>query len=258
MRATKSGIECNKAELNALLAFTGDDMKFATVRFRVNGSAKLVAAATDGKRAVEVTASSDGAEKGEWTFDRTFIESVRRVLDDGETIAVLEVHQRGANKAVIKGIESGDKRTEIKCPADSVSTQISMDDIHNVLGGAVSEKGSWFALNAFYLSDVQAVAKAAGKCPVSIFPPKDPRAPILFEARCADGSWRGVVMPVPVVGPGDEADTEDEEEPPPGTPEDKRPLKLEPQLATEKKRRAKATKKTKPGRKKAAASEARA
>lgn len=249
MRATKTGIEVNKSELNALLAFTGDDMKFSTVHFRVNGSAKLVASATDGKRAVEVTAPSEGAERGEWAFDRTFIESVRRVLDDGETIAVLEVHQKGANKAVIKGIESGDKRTEIKCPSDSVSTQITMEDIHSVLGGTTQASGSWFAINAFYLSDIQAVAKAAEKCPVSLFPGPGPRDPVVFEARAAGGAWRGVVMPVPVIGPGDELEKEPDEEPPPGTPEDKRPLKLEAQLATEKKRRAKATKKTKSGRK---------
>lgn len=89
MRATKSGIEVSRHELAALLAFTGDDLKFSVVHFRVNGSAKLVASATDGKRAVEVEARSEGAEPGEWAFDRTFIESVRRVLDDGETIAVL-------------------------------------------------------------------------------------------------------------------------------------------------------------------------
>lgn len=251
MRATKQGIECNKAELNALLAFTGDDMKFATVHLRVNGAGKMVASATDGKRAVEVTAPAEpGAERGEWTFDRTFIESVRRVLDPGETIAVLEVHQKGASKAVIKGIESGDKRTEIKCPSGSVSTQITMDNIHDTLG-KTEPTGSWFAINAFYLGDIQAVAKAADKCPVSLFPGATPDAPLTFEARSSDGAWRGVVMPVRVVGPGDQAETEPDKEPPPGTPVDNAPLRLEPQLATEKKRRHKATKKVKGGRKKA-------
>jgi hypothetical protein len=249
MRATKLGIEANKAELNALLAFTGDDMKYATVYLRVNGAGKLIASATDGKRAVEVTATAEpGAERGEWTFDRTFIESIRRVLDAGETIAVIEVNQKGASKAVIKGIESGDRRTEIKCPTGHVSTQITMDNIHDVLG-KTEANGSWFAINALYLSDIQAVAKAADKCPVSLFPGQTPDAPLTFEARSAEGAWRGVVMPVTVIGPGDQAEDEPAEEPPPGMPRPTAPLRLEPQLATEKKRKAKATKKTKGGRK---------
>jgi hypothetical protein len=257
MRATKNGIELTKAELGALLAFTGDDMKFSVVHFQVNGGAKLVTRATDGKRAVECTAPSEGADVGEWAFDRTYLESVRRILDDGETIAVLEVNKRGANRAVIKGIESGDVRTDLKCPADSVSTQITMAQIHEAMKEAnVDHSGSWFALNAFYLSDVQAIAKAADKCPITLFPPKDPRSPILFSASGAGGAWKGIVMPIAVVGPGDHADEDEPDEPPPGEPAEPKGLKLTPPLATEKKRRPKATKKSRPSRKGSAQAQA--
>jgi len=123
-----------------------------------------------------------------------------------------------------------------------------MDAIHGVLGGQTKEQGSWFAINALYLSDIQAVAKAADKCPVSLFPGAGARDPVVFEARTAGGAWRGVIVPVSVVAPGEEAD-EPDEEPPPGTPVSSAPLKLEPQLPTERKRRPKATKKVKGGRK---------
>lgn len=65
MKATETGIEMNKAELTALLAFTGNEEPFDCVYFAISaGDGKLNASATNGHRACEVF-SQFGDEKAQ-------------------------------------------------------------------------------------------------------------------------------------------------------------------------------------------------
>lgn len=258
MRADKSGIECNKEELTALLAFAGDDTNFGVIRFRVNAIRKLVVTATDGKRAVEHTANAQDAEPGEWAFDRTFIEALRRQTDKGETVAVIQADNKKA-KAIFRGVESTAERLELKCPATQFSTQVSIDAVHDTVASKDSERleGSWFAFNPAFIADLDKVSKAADGCPMSIIPPVDSGAMVHFRASSERGLWRGCFKPTPVMVPGEEAETDEPDPDAPGSTTQSLPssappaLKLTNQLGTSKKKAPKASKA--PAKKKAPA-----
>lgn len=248
MRVDKTGIECTKEELTCLLAFAGDDTMFGVVRFRVNASGKLVVTASDGKRAVEHTANTDGAEAGEWAFDRTFIEALRRQTDKDTTVAVIVADAKKA-KAIFRGMESTAERAEIKCPTTAFSTQVSIDQVHGLVSGEADHlTGSWFAFNPAHLSDLDKVSKAANGCPVSLLPPSEPGELVRFKASSERGTWRCCFKPTLVLAPGEEAETETDPDAP-GTPNPlpSSPPKLEltNQLGTAKKRKAKGTKEPK-------------
>jgi hypothetical protein len=248
MRADKSGIECNKEELTALLAFAGDDTNFGVVCFRINAIRQLIVTATDGKRAVEHRVNAQEAEPGEWQFDRTFIEALRRQTDKGETVAVIKADTTKA-KAVFRGVESTAERAEIKCPKTQFSTQVSIDSVHELVSGKDSDRleGSWFAFNPAHLADLDKVSKAANGCPVSLTPPKEPGDLIRFKLSSDRGSWRCCFKPVLVMAPGEEAETETDPDAPGSTTQGlpssaPPPLELSNQLGTAKKRKAKAGK----------------
>ena len=249
MRADKSGIECSKEELTAMLAFAGDDTNFGVVRFRVNTSGKLVVTASDGKRAVEHSANTDGAEPGEWAFDRTFIEALRRQTDKGETVAVIQADNKKA-KAIFRGVESTAERAEIKCPTTAFSTQVSIDQVHGLVSGDADRlSGSWFAFNPAHLSDLDKVSKAANGCPMSLIPPLEPGDLVRFRASSERGTWRCCFKPTIVMAPGEEADNDPEDPEAPGRPQPlpSSPPKLEltNQLGTSKKRAPKGSKEPK-------------
>lgn len=247
MRADKVGIECTREELACLLAFAGDDTTFGVIRFRVNGSGKLVVTATDGKRAVEHTANTDGAEPGEWAFDRTFIEALRRQTDKDTTVAVIIAGSKKA-KAIFRGVDTTAERGEYLCPSGQFSTQITMDAVHDVVSGESDGlTGSWFAFNPAHIADLDKVTKAANGCPLSFLLGADPGAMIRFRASSDRGTWRGSFKPTLVLAPGEEAETETDPDAPgsttQGLPSSAPPaLELTNQLGTAKKKKPKASK----------------
>lgn len=242
MLANKTGIQLSKPEIAALLAFVGDD-RLNSVHFRVT-DAKLFACATNGKRAVECSASNDGGEVGEWIVDRTFLEAARRLLD-ADTCALLKVKRGQLRDIVVCGVETGDERERVTWPTDAASTQTSMDELRKALHTGELTGGSWFAIDHRHLAAVSAVAKACNDSPVTCYPPDSEMGMVGFETTHAGGTWCGKVSTTPVVAPGDEAETETEE-PPPGEPTNGNGkgnvFKLEPSLQTAKTRRPKASK----------------
>lgn len=248
MRASDRGININKAELAALLEFTGDDSQFRFVHFCVNGNAKIVASASDGKRSVEFTSEADtDAQTGEWRCDREFIEACRRLVDPNQTQVLLKVTEKGMREVLIIGIDDESERGRYKVPSDAVSTQVTMAGIHKEIGGSnldSATKRSWFAMSAKTLKPLIAVERAAAGCPITIYAGKTFDAPVNFEARSIGGHWLGAFKPSTVTAAGDEApDGDDDDDAPPGTQSAPRALELVAPLATEKKRRAKASKK---------------
>jgi hypothetical protein len=248
MRADKSGIECSKEELTALLAFAGDDTNFGVVCFRINAIRQLIVTATDGKRAVEHRVNAQEAEPGEWQFDRTFIEALRRQTDKGETVAVIVADAKKA-KAIFRGVESTAERAEIKCPKTSFSTQVSIDSVHELVAGKGSDvlTGSWFAFNPAFIGDLDKVSKAASGCPISMIPGADETELVRFRASSDRGTWRGCFKPTLVSAPGEEAEAESDPDAPgsttQGLPSSAPPaLELTNQLGTAKKRKARGSK----------------
>jgi hypothetical protein len=251
MRVDRNGIECNKEELTALLGFAGDDTNFGVVRFRVNASRKLIVTASDGKRAVEHTANSGDAEPGEWAFDRTFIEALRRQTDKGETVAVIVADTKKA-KAIFRGVESTAERAEIKCPVTAFSTQVSIDAIHGLVAGKDADRleGSWFAFDPSFIDDLKKVTAAANGCPISLLPPEHSDELVRFRASSDRGMWRGCFKPTLVSAPGEEAETESDPDAPGSTTQglaSSAPpaLELTNQLGTAKKRKPKGSKEPK-------------
>jgi hypothetical protein len=61
------------------------------------------------------------------------------------------------------------------------------------------------------------VRVAADDCPITIYPPSEPTAPLHFECRSERGHWKGAVVTERVLGPGEENDEPpDEDEGAPG------------------------------------------
>lgn len=210
MKATQDGIEISRPELTALIAFTSTDESFAWAHFSVQAR-KLMATATDGTRAVEAHSEvEDDALVGEWYVTREFLDTCRRTMQKGE-ICTLKVTKTGLKRAVITDIESGDQRSTITSPKDVSSTQVTIEAVRNVTRIERRMNGSWFAVQSQYLKDVAIVSAACGGKPVTIYPPLDYLSPLCFEASGYEAKWCGVVMPVRVVAPGEEA-SEDEEE----------------------------------------------
>ena len=208
MEATDKGILISQAELAALLDFAGDDDKYGVVHFRINGSAKLLAGSSDGKRAVECTANGLG-KAGEWHVDRQLVEGARRLLDPTETKALLKCTDKGLKEVHVVGIEDGTIRGRYSFANELTSTQISMQNIPDEIEAgsevAANMKGTWFAADMRSLKPVIKVQRAANEAPVTFYPPKKPTGRVLFETRSGDGHWKGVICPVAVIGPGDES-----------------------------------------------------
>lgn len=216
MRASKIGIELGKAELTALLTFAGADNSTSNVYFGVRrAKGKLVASATDGHRALEITTESESDDHvvGEWSVARAFLESCAKILDT-EGVCVLLVTRHGLRQARIMDVESLAERATVSWHEEAASTQITMETLTGLIHSAklqAGHKGSWFALNGRYLSELAIVSKACNKAPITIYPPAAPSAPMYFEATSDGAQWRGCIMPVTVEEPGGRTGDDDEQ-----------------------------------------------
>jgi hypothetical protein len=244
MRASKNGININRSELAALLEFAGDNSTYSCVHFRIDGGAKLIASASDGRRSVECTSEADSdALTGEWRCDRQFVESCRRLVDPNETQVLLKVTEKGMREVLIIGIDDDAERGRYKVPTDAVSTQITIAAIHEQIAASELDQAtarSWFAFSPLkMLKAMGTVERATQGAPVTVYAGKTPNELVTFEASGIGGRWAGVFKPSPVLAPGEDSD--ETEEPAPGTPAP-RGLELVAPLATEKKKKAKASK----------------
>lgn len=216
MRASKIGIEVTKSELNALLTFAGGGDRLDNVYFGVKRPRdKLVASATDGHRALEITTESDSDDHvvGEWSIARAFLEACGSVLDS-EGLCVLLVTPGGLRRARIMDVESLAERATISWHEEAASTQVTMDALSEVIRLArfnVSHHGTWFALQGKYLAEMLVVSKACGKAPITMYPPRSPSEPVYFEATSDGAQWRGAIMPCTVTGPGGNLADDDEQ-----------------------------------------------
>jgi hypothetical protein len=214
MKATKHGIELNKAELTALLAFTNAQSEaYSAVHFVVpSAGGKLTAVATDGTRAVEVYSSAEETDAlaGEWLVACDFLETCKSALKKGQ-ICTLKVTKTGVRSAVVTDVESGEEQATITWPREAASTQISIESIRQVSRIERRLAGSWFAVQAPYLKDIALMSAACGGEPVTIYPPADEISALCFEASGYEARWSGVVMPVRVAAPGEGVDEKAEE-----------------------------------------------
>lgn len=217
MQVTKEGIEINKAELTALLAFAGKE-QYSTVRFRVPPrGGRLTATATDGSRLVHAKAHEPAEEDtgfaGDWGVPAEHLEGAKRALGAGE-VCVLQVKKHHMDRAVIRDVVSGRQQSTVVFP-EAADTQTSFPAVDQITP-VENLKGSWFAVQGRFLRDLNVLSRACGKHPITLHPPKDPIKPFGFSARGDTASWQGVIMPVEVVGPGDYSiDDEDDDGPPP-------------------------------------------
>lgn len=208
MKASKQGIEINKAELGALLFFAGKNDQ-AVVKFRVGAGAKLVVGASDGKRAVECEANAADAERGEWLVPASYLELLRRGVNKGRTEVLLRVTVKGLKDAVLRGAISRDEHQEVLDKTNGTSTQVSMESLHKLVKD-VQLTGSWFAIVPKHVNKaLDVISKAADGCPITLYPPREPTEHVLFEASGDGGRWRGKLQPAAVVAPGDEAEEEE-------------------------------------------------
>lgn len=214
MKATRQGIELDKLELQALIAFTGDMERHDGVHFRVSAAStetrlRMVVTATDGHRLVEVEAHADeDALEGEWAVAKELLQSCQKELVK-DSLCILRVERAGLRKARIVMVEDNKTVMSLECPREAASTQISMDTILEISRTVRRERrlsGSWFAVQGSYFAEFQLVSKACGIMPVSVYPPVGPDSPIGFEVQGVGGKWTGVLMPVRVIGPGEGLD----------------------------------------------------
>lgn len=227
-------IEISREELWALLSFTGDTEHYSVVHFRVNGSGKLEAGASDGKRSVEAIGQAKGESAGEWAIDAAFLEKCRASTEKGQSI-VLHLQKGNGSHAEVVDTESGDTICKLDWNREVASTQMSLTDISSELDVPTDKRhrGSWCAINPEVLKGLNRIRVACNDNPITIYPPSHELAPMHFEARCDQGHWKGAITPEKVVGPGDEAEAPEPTEPPP-EPDKPNGFELEPSPRPEK------------------------
>jgi hypothetical protein len=216
MKATQKGIEINREELWALLEFTGDSEEHSAVHFRVNGSAKLEVAATNGKRSVECIAKADKAEPIEIAIDSDYLEKCRVALDKGQSL-LIEVGAKGVKNVAVIDTKSGDKIIPVlSWHRDAASTQLTLTSIAKELKlpKDANWMGSWVAFDPVALNPLDRIKVATNGCPITLWPPKDPGSALQFEARSESGHWKASILPERVIAPGDEREKEDEDDAP--------------------------------------------
>ena len=206
MHSTIKGIELTKRELNALLAFTGDQEAHAVVHFRIKG-AELFAGSTGNQKSVLCEATNEGADDGEWAVPREYLQGLAALCQEGSakvpaSICRLIIRKTQLAEAHIVDLESGKKLREDKWHKNAASTQVSIDGITLMIPKPDRLTGSWFGVVRGQLGVLDKVSAAADKCPVSIFPPVDNLGGVIFEATGVGGTWRGLFSPVPTQGPG--------------------------------------------------------
>jgi hypothetical protein len=197
MRATTEGITLTRAEIAALLEFTGDDAGSPTSRVQVHTRGEAVGAyATDGRRAVEVTGTcEDGVEDGDWQIESAFLDAVRKVLDS-KGDAVLHVRPNGVQEATLRG-EDGAPVGTVVWPHDAATTQIPLDALRASLripGGSRSVR--CITVPSSQLAALEKVGKAAGRDGVTLYPPATIVEPLVFQCESETGDWIGAIMPM--------------------------------------------------------------
>lgn len=206
MQITKEGIEINREELSALLAFAGNE-RIPNVRFDVRRSgAKLRAHATDGHRMIVGTSHEAAPEgvQGEWMIPADHLVACKRAVASDE-VCVLVIRRGNIGRAILRNAETGQISSTIVFP-ENASTQMTFPNVE-IIPMVKNLNGSWFAVQGTFLRDFGLVSKAVGKHPITLYPPIDPAIDAIgFESRGETVTWEGVVMPVKVAGPGDDLD----------------------------------------------------
>ena len=249
MHAPSGGkhIEINKRELDTLLAFAGDDEARAVVHFRIQGG-KLLVGATGVQHAVLCEAEAEpGAEEGEWQVPREQIEKIRDLCFEGSPnvpalVARFIIKKTMLAQVHIVELESGKRVQTDTWEKNTASSQVSIDGINQMIPPVTKTTGSWFAFVPNVWSKLlNKVWRVTDKCPVTLYPPQDNIGLVNFEASCPNGSWRGVLKPVPTQGPGmqgvpsstpdpddDSEDGDEGGEEPKEDPQNPKPLELQP------------------------------
>lgn len=154
MGANKQGIQLEKQQIRALLAFAGTDFErpqFNVVRFRVSEpGANLFANATDGHRAIQAVfeATDPHCVVGEWAVDREFLADACRSIKKGEVL-LLRVKKNGLREAAYLNGETLDEKRSMKVPREAAATQMTFDTVFEVMKIAQDARrltGSWYAV----------------------------------------------------------------------------------------------------------------
>lgn len=227
MSANKQGIQLEKRQIKALLAFAGSaERNLDVVHFRVPAAgANLIVNVTDGHRALEVIFTTDDPHcvVGEWSVSVDFLSACYRALKAGQVL-LLRVKKNGLRIGSLLDAETLEEKNTLTCPTEAASTQVTMktiSDIMRVAQDARQHRGSWYAVQGRYLADIKIVAQACGDktAAVTIYPPQAPDQAIGFEAKTGGVTWTGLLMPVRVEAPGLPAQPDDDETDDPDGPD---------------------------------------
>ena len=208
MKLTPSGIVIYPAELAALLKFTAkskeDDLY--CVHFRredLKDVDSLVAYATNGKRALQavgpVEADDGDAPEGEWTVHRSFLDVAFKTLV-AEQYLLLCIEGTKVRKAEVNDAETHEILATLGWPTDAASTQMAFprEDLKKFIQLPTTERPvRCISINATYMVDLAAVARAAGSGRLDLYPGKTRQDGMVFaiEEEGMTG-WRGILMPL--------------------------------------------------------------
>lgn len=213
------GVGFTKAELVALVAFTGTDDRVRVVRFRFDRSGWLCLYATDGHRALEVRrrvprdATVHGLCEGdpeEWSpielqVRAELLRDASRVIQrpDPER-AFLDLDallEHGARRAEVKivDIEAG-HTVSVMSRTDAVSTQleIGVDALRSCISMPTpSQAVADIMVQPKYLVALNKVAAGAKSDKCRVHMPSAEMSPVIIEAESPWGDqWRLAVMPM--------------------------------------------------------------
>lgn len=201
MKADERGLWISKAEIAALLAFTGpaEEPPLHAVRLTVK-KRSIWCYASDGRRAIEVNAASDtDAVEGEWIVTPPFLDSLKKILGT-DHLAVIELTPTGITRADIVSVDDETGNVEdiasVTWPENAASTQVTIDALREVIKIPRTERSvKCITLPGSQLAALAVVVKATGREAIDVYPPKLVTEPVVFRAEGAATTWLGVIMP---------------------------------------------------------------
>jgi hypothetical protein len=218
MKCTKQGFEIKGPQIAALLAFAGEGRDFGVIYLRVPAAGgKLHAAASNGKGRVwcENTSNAPKSLVGEYRIAREFLEDCCKLCETDVTHAVLKLNGKGVERAVIVDSDSGKPSgPELVWKEPAASGQLTLAKLDDAIPYTPEAAGgTWFAVNPKKLAAaMNALSRATGGCPVTVYGPRSPEEPYQLEARAEHGHWGAVLAAESVLGPGGQKIDRDDEQ----------------------------------------------
>lgn len=188
------GLQLNKYEIDALVAFAGKELIYSQAYLRSSGEYFHVYT-SNGEQAIEGYNMADSAvPDGEWVIKIAHLQAVSKHLG-GERTALFRLDAAKIQEAEILDPEAGRLLT-VQFHHVELGKQPFLPGIDKIFQlPRASRVQACMTLAASKLATLKKLASAAGRDAVDIYLPKEAHQPVCFRVD-ADTRWTAVIMPV--------------------------------------------------------------